>query len=151
MPFVTSTLNAQAYNAAQGNDGQADQGSDFVHGGSSGETYPTFTLELAGRAQVNRVVLYMRQGTCASRNMLGTACTSAYVPTVYTGQDQGFTVTVGDSPCQPETPCPGTVCQWVRQMTSNSVYTITCPSTTVGKYVSLQFPGPNRAFHTLSD
>jgi hypothetical protein len=121
---VSSTLNAQAYNAAQGNDGQPDQGADFVHGGSSGETYPTFTLELADQAQVSRVVLFLRQGTCALRNMLSTGCGAINLNTVYSGQDQGFTVTVGDSPCMPESPCPGTVCAWVRQMTGNQQFVV---------------------------
>lgn len=39
LPSVSSTLNAQSYNAQQGNDGQPDQTGDFVHGASSGEAY----------------------------------------------------------------------------------------------------------------
>jgi hypothetical protein len=86
--------------------------------------YPTFTLELAGQAQVSRVVLFLRQGSCGLRNMLGTGCGGINVNTNYNGQDQGFIVTVGNSPCQPETPCPGTVCQWVRRMTSNQQFVV---------------------------
>jgi hypothetical protein len=89
-----------------------------------GIRYPTFTLELAGQAQVSRVVLFLRQGSCGLRNMLGTGCGGINVNTNYNGQDQGFIVTVGNSPCQPETPCPGTVCQWVRRMTSNQQFVI---------------------------
>ena len=145
MPTASSMLTGSPqFNAPQGNDGQPDQGGDFVHGGGSGETNPRFTLQLAAQAQVTRVVLYLRNGACASRNMDGTGCTSAYNTNTYSAANQGFTVVVGSSPCEPNEPCPGTVCQWVRQMTQSSVYTITCPNGTIGNYVSFQLPGTNR-------
>lgn len=140
-----SSILAQSYDVSNANDGSTDQTSSFVHGGASGENWPRVTLELAGQADVARVRLYLRTGGCASRNMFGTGCASSYTTRTYSGSNQGFQVIVGTEACVTgEQQCPGTVCSWVRRMTRNSVYDVTCPAGTVGQYVSFQLPGEGR-------
>lgn len=144
IPSASSIYRQQGYNVQEINDGAADQGGDFLHGGTSGEAWPYVSLQLAAQADVATVRLYLRTGGCASRNMFGTGCATSYSTTTYSRPDQGFQVRVATEPCVSERQCPGTLCAWVRRMTRNSVYTVSCPAGTVGNYVHFQLPGENR-------
>jgi len=142
---TASSIYHPNYNVQNANDGSPDQSSSFFHGGTSGEAWPRYSLQLGAQADVASVRLFMRNGGCAERNMQGTGCSFSYRAGTFSGANQGFQVRVAQAPCaQGESQCPGTLCAWVRQMTRNSVYTISCPAGTIGNYVHLQLPGQNR-------
>jgi len=143
---TASSILTPTYNVQNANDGSTDQTSSFLHGGGSGEAWPRYSLQLGGQADVSQVRVFLRTGSCASRNMIaGTGCSFSYRAGTFSGAGQGFQIRVGTEPCTTgESQCPGTLCSWVRSMTQNSIYTIACPAGTIGNYVHFQLPGQNR-------
>ena len=133
---------------------QDDNFDTYITGMPQGpQEAPFVDYELkVGPATITKVEVWARKGSCGRRLFQGTGC-GGYAGKTYNKPWEGFNVYVSPEPCSAEGNAlcdevtDAVLCGRVTKanaQSSNTKYTVTCPTPISGRHIIVQQPGSNR-------